>query len=75
MNVNADIKVHLIDNRDNRVLLRKVVSHAPRIGDEVRLGGEGTEKYYRVILVVWVYDEPDCPFDRVNVGVELCSSE
>lgn len=35
----------------------------------VRIGGEGHEVFYRVTLVVWVYDEDDTPYERVDVGV------
>ena len=70
MNTKADIQIHLIDNKDDRLISKQLVCHAPRLGDEIRVGGAGNENYYKVILVVWVYDEPECPFDRVNIGVE-----
>ncbi len=63
------IKVHFIDNKDDRVIKRTDVSVVPRVGDELRFGGRGNEKYYKVILVVFVYDED---VERVNVGCELC---
>lgn len=60
------ISAHFIDSKTDKVLFKRVIFNAPRINDEVRFG---EELFYTVHLIVWVYDEPDCPFERVNIGV------
>lgn len=64
-----DIHIHFVSEKRNRVVERQFADHVPRVGDEIRFGGPGKEKYYKVTRVVWVYDEPENPFYRVNVGV------
>jgi hypothetical protein len=66
----SNILIHIIDNSDDQVMIKKMVSAVPREGDEVRLLWKGHVHYFKVMLVVWVYDEPGCPFDRVNIDVE-----
>ena len=62
------ICIHFIDYRG--LFAKKYCSHVPSIGHEIRLGGKGDEKYYKVEgPIVWVYDEPENPCDRVNVGI------
>jgi len=63
------VSIHFI--HDDELFFKQVSAHVPVVGDEIRLGGEGSEKYYTVNHRVWVYDEPECPFSRVNVGVSL----
>jgi hypothetical protein len=53
-------------HENGAMLSRRVLYAAPRVGDEIRLPGE---RYFRVTLVVWVLDEYECPYQRVNVGV------
>ena len=60
--------LHIIDVDTDVELTRRIVSHVPRVGDEIRLGGRENEKYYKITIVVWVYDE-DSSFERVNIGV------
>jgi len=60
------IRIHFIDNKDDRVILKQDVTAVPRIGDELRFSGD---KYYKVMLVVFVYDEG---MQRVNIGCKLC---
>ena len=43
--------------------------HVPRVGDEIRVGGETNEAFYTVKRIVWVYDEPAYPCQRVNIGI------
>ena len=71
----SNLLLHLINYANNEIISKQYVYHAPRMGEELRLGGEGNEKYYMVILVVWVYDEPECPFGRVNIGIEELKNE
>jgi hypothetical protein len=66
----SNILIHIIDNSDDQVMIKKMVSAVPREGDDVRLVLKGNVHYFKVIMVVWVYDEPICPFERVNIGVE-----
>lgn len=73
MSKDSNIQIHFVNAETNEMVLRKLVSHVPRFGDEIRFGGPGQEKYYKVVHVVWVYDEPDVPVDRVNVGVISCA--
>ena len=66
----GNIYLHIIeDDKRNQVLIKILVSVVPRVGDDIRTGGEGNEKFYTVTHVVWVYDEYDSPYERVNVGV------
>jgi len=62
------IKAHFIDNKDDSVINKISIGVVPRVGDELRFGGAGKERYYKVMLVVFVYDEPQ---ERVNLGCDL----
>jgi hypothetical protein len=62
------LSAHFINNEDDRIISKRSISVVPRVGDELRFGGRDAEVYYKVILVVFVYDEP---IDRVNIGCEL----
>lgn len=66
----GSIYIHIIEDDQRSTLLDKRRAFSvPRAGDEIRMGGPDNERYYKVTRVVWVYDEPECPFERVNVGV------
>jgi len=65
----GNIYIHIIEEGDSHVLSKRLVSSVPRPGDEIRFSVEGKEQFYEVTRVVWVYDEPEHPFDRVNIGV------
>lgn len=67
----GNIYIHFIEENGDHVLSKRLVSSVPQSGDEIRLGGEGNEQYYKVTRLVWVYDEPENPFERLNIGVEL----
>lgn len=49
------------------VLYKPLVEFAPRVGDELRFAGD---KYFRVVRLVWVYDEPEAQFTRLNIQIE-----
>lgn len=68
-----NVKIHVIrsDIKSNAMVKRYMSNHVPRIGDELRVD-EVT--IYKVTKVVWCLDEPECPFDRVNIGVKLVRS-
>ena len=59
------IYAHFIDDKDDKIIFRKSIQSVPRVGDTLRFTGD---IYYRVFLVVYVYDEE---VDRVNIGCEL----
>lgn len=63
------IEIHFLDDTTGQMVLRRVEWYAPRVGDEIRFGGEGNERYYKVNRLVWVYDEPLAMWSRLNVGV------
>lgn len=69
LNYNNDILIHFLIEETGSILTREYSNHVPRIEDEIRVGGEFDEKFYKVTRVIWVYDEPECPYDRVNIGV------
>lgn len=59
------LKLHIIEIATEKMLAKPTVPHCPRVGDEIRLSGP---RYYKVDLVVWVFDEPENPHQRVNIG-------
>jgi hypothetical protein len=61
--------MHVIHEDSGKMIDRASVFHVPRVGDEIRYGEEGKEKYYRVTRVVWAFDESAFSMNRVNVGV------
>lgn len=67
------IQIHFILGDD--LLFKRFTTKSPLVGDEIRTGGEGNEKIYRVTHRVWVYDEPICPFERLNVGIEEINTD
>lgn len=60
------ISAHFIHTEDG-LLYRNLISFAPRVGDELRFAGE---KYFTVTRLVWVYDEPEAKFTRLNIGIK-----
>ena len=64
---NKSTCIHFIE--DNKLIEKILTSSVPAVGDDIRIGGEGREKYYRVAVICWVYDEQENPLDRVNIGV------
>lgn len=60
----AEYRIHYIDNENDVVVAQLFRPQVPRVGDEVRFSGN---RYYTVILVVWVEDEPML---RANVGLK-----
>jgi hypothetical protein len=65
MDLKEKVRLHLFNKF--RLRTKMTVSFVPRIGEEIRLA-EG--EYYRVTYVVWIYDEPDCPYSRANIQME-----
>ena len=67
-------QIHFIDN-EGRLHMKRIEDIPPSVGDEIRVGGESNERYYKITQRVWVYDEPEFPFNRVNVGIERINPE
>lgn len=61
----CDTYMHFI--LDGRLIAARRGNGTPRVGDEIR-NGEG--EFYRVLRVVWVYDERDSGGQRVNIELE-----
>lgn len=61
------LHMHIIEVKSGKQLSRPIMHHCPSVGDEFRLG---EKMYFKVECVVWVLDEDDSPYTRVNVGVE-----
>jgi len=59
-------KVYIHFIADNTVRFSSAQKFVPRVGDECRFSDDNV---YRVDRVVWVYDEPGCPYARVNIGI------
>ncbi|WP_305821360.1 hypothetical protein [Massilia brevitalea] len=60
------INAHFIHG-ERGLLYRVLIAFAPRVGDELRFPGE---KYFSVVRLVWVYDEPEAKFARLNVEIK-----
>lgn len=69
MDIEQQVQLHFIVN--NYLRFKKIVCHVPRVGDEVRFEND---TFYIVTKVVWVYDEPEQPWGRANVGLEPVES-
>lgn len=61
-----NIKAHFI-HAERGVLYRHLIAFAPRAGDELRFAGE---KYFTVVRLIWVYDEPEAQFSRLNIEIK-----
>lgn len=59
------IKVHFC-TKEQGCIMKRVIHHAPRVGDELRFAGD---KFYTVVRLVWVYDEPEAHFSRLNIEI------
>lgn len=67
----SNMYIHFIDNFDGKVVKKGLQSVVPRVGDTVRLSIKQDDiVFYKVIEVCFVFDEPLCPYERVNVGLE-----
>ena len=61
------IQTHVI-HENGRMVARQLLKVVPRVGEQIRLGGEGNEKYFIVTLVIHCLDE-EGPYPRINIGV------
>lgn len=64
MNLKKQVQIHFI--YENKIIAKKTEFYIPRVGDEIRLR---SKIFYKVKKVVWTYDEDDCSYSRVNIGV------
>lgn len=60
------IKAHFI-HEDGRVISKQLIAFAPAVGDELRFAGD---RFFVVTRKVWIYDEPEAGFSRLNIGVQ-----
>jgi hypothetical protein len=65
------IAAHFI-HESKGLLFKRTINHAPSVGDEIRMPGE---RYFKVTVLVWVYDEDDSPFQRLNIGITEANQE
>jgi len=61
-----EYKIHFV--KEGGSLIVHYTNFVPRVGDEIRIK---EDEYYEVTLIVWIFDEPECPITRVNVGIRL----
>jgi hypothetical protein len=62
-----EILIHFIAGKNGELIATRQAINVPRVGDQVRLPGN---KFYKVDMVVWVYDEPESLYHRVNIGLK-----
>lgn len=60
------IKAHFVHARKG-LLYKRQIQFAPRVGDELRFA---EELFYKVVRLVWIYDEPEAQFSRLNIEIE-----
>lgn len=58
--------IHFIDINLDKIVHRDYLNFVPRVSDEIRLN---ENKFYLVEKVVWIYDEPEYPYQRANIGI------
>lgn len=63
---NTTILAHFI-HPERGVVHRLPIAHAPRVGDELRFAGA---KFFTVVRLLWVYDEPESRFSRLNIEIK-----
>lgn len=59
-------ELRIINNKNSEFILKLRAFNVPRVGDDIRLSND---KFYKVVIVVWLYDNPKSLTDIVNVGV------
>lgn len=59
------IRAHFIHS-ERGLLSARHLHHAPSVGDELRFG---SDIYFTVVRKVWVYDEPEALFSRLNIEI------
>lgn len=64
MDSKTKLRIHFMCG--NKRVGDKVSYFAPRVGDEIRLP---IDNFYKVERLVWVFDEDDNIYSRLNVAV------
>ncbi|WP_343728488.1 hypothetical protein [Duganella sp.] len=59
------IKAHFV-HEERGLFSRRQIDFAPSVGDELRFEGE---HFFVVTRKVWVFDEPEAQFTRLNIGI------
>lgn len=59
------ISAHFIHEK-NGLFAKRYLTFPPSVGDELRFSGD---RMFKVTLLVWVFDEEECPFPRLNIGI------
>lgn len=59
------INAHFVHAKHG-VLYMFTIEFAPRVGDELRFHGN---KFFTVKRLVWIYDEPEAHFSRLNIEI------
>lgn len=62
------IRAHFIHTKRGVLFIRNI-HHAPSVGDEIRFNGATGDIYFTVVRKVWVYDEPEALFSRLNIEI------
>lgn len=65
MSLEKSIKAHFVHEK-NGLLYKRVIKFAPSVGDELRFAND---QFFAVTRLVWVYDEPEAQFSRLNIGI------
>lgn len=65
MSLAKTIKAHFIHG-ERGVLYKLQIEFAPSVGDELRFYGD---KFYKVVRLVFIYDEPEAQFSRLNIEI------
>ena len=60
------IKAHFIDIETDEMVRQYVIYFPPRVGDELRFS---EKSFYLVETLIWVFDEPEQPYQRLNIGI------
>lgn len=62
--------VHIMNLETAAMIAQRVMAGVPRVDDELRLGHEETEAFWRVTNVIWCLNETHPGgMERVNIAV------
>ena len=69
MNLDEKVCIHFIEEDADKIFSRQLTNYVPRVGDEVRFFADGYVTFFKLTRVVWVYDELESIYQRVNIGM------
>ena len=52
---------------DDKKIMHQSLEHLPRKGDTIRFSNK---KFGKVLEIVWCLDEPECPYQRINLRMK-----